>query len=55
MRTLIGWWRVPWTKMPNEREAMKESMKRAAAVMSKQQAAMEKTGNRTRLAGPVWR
>ena len=35
--------------------AMKEAMKRAAAVMAKQQAVMEETANRTRMAGPVWR
>ena len=34
--------------------AMKETMRRAAAVMSKQQTVMEQTANRTRMAGPVW-
>ena len=34
--------------------AMKDTLRRAAEVMSKQQAVMEKTANRTRLAGPVW-
>ena len=35
--------------------AMKDTLRRAAEVMSKQQAVMEKTANRKRLAGPVWR
>ena len=34
--------------------AMNDTLRRAAEVMSKQQAVMEKTANRTRLAGPVW-